>query len=172
MMTITVSHELTRMASTTNPSAFMQVKGMKSQKTSRSGDTLTTGDIKRLRDALAACDKAQGTRPMTDNTLVVHLTRRDNDITLPSELLAILLGVPLEECQHLEPQSITYGSYDAFPSKLAKDGKRRAREAYAHTGDENVWSAIGYWAAKEYGLTVKITIDDERSNQDQGGDRV
>lgn len=94
--------------------------------------------------------------PMTGKVITVTVTAHNDDLLFSHEAIALLLGVPVDQIRQLG--HVVTNTADV-PVELARSGKRRIREAYAAIGDDNdLCSAIEYWAAKDHGATVEFVF--------------
>ena len=69
---------------------------------------------------------------------------------LPAEALSLLMGVSAEEVRALGVQG------GAMPPQWAQAGRRRTREAQAHTGTNDLVSVLRYWAERDHGAQLRI----------------
>lgn len=72
------------------------------------------------------------------------IKRDDAGTILSTQAVSLLSGIPID---HLDPAA-------PIPNDGLKSGRRRTREAAAHTGDNDVVSVMKYWANKELSLDV------------------
>jgi hypothetical protein len=79
------------------------------------------------------------------NTITIHVMERNGDILFSSEGMALIFGMPLDT--------------NVFPPAVFKRGKRRVREAFAAIGDEDMWAAMEYWAAKDHNAAVEFDFE-------------
>lgn len=65
--------------------------------------------------------------------------------------ISLLYGVPVAQLEAL-PRPVT------LPDEWARQGRRRAREAEAHTGSNDVVETLAYWASRD--LNAAVTLED------------
>lgn len=98
---------------------------------------------------------------MTDdrNIIVVTIRWMDGEPLLDAEGMALLYGATADEIR----SHMTSDDHDPtkLPLELRKQGRRRAREAMAHTSIDSVQSALEYWADREYDSDIQIRLVDE-----------
>ncbi|ORM29237.1 hypothetical protein [Williamsia sp. 1135] len=92
----------------------------------------------------------------------------DGEPFLSTDALSLLLGVDegliAERFKQTDPS--TSAGVMLLPEAWMKQGRRRAREAMAHTGSNDMLSALRYWARKK-GLDVILTEDPEGGDAHQ-----
>jgi hypothetical protein len=82
-----------------------------------------------------------------------------DDFGISMEGVSLLLGVPVAD---LEVNPLTGKSN--VPKDWVQRGRRRAREAMAHTGGDDMVSVMEYWAAKEHDARLELVyVDSGRS---------
>ena len=99
---------------------------------------------------------------MTDNprpVIVIPMWDNGGEPIVGVEGMALLYGVPVDELR----SRATPGDFDTtkLPLEIRKQGRRRTREAQAHTGIDSVQSALEYWADREHGADIKLELRDE-----------
>jgi hypothetical protein len=72
--------------------------------------------------------------------------------------MSLLMGVPAEEIR-AHGRSAGNGVM-APPPNWVSAGRRRAKEAQAHTGSDDMVSGLKYWAQKDHGARLKIVYED------------
>lgn len=75
-----------------------------------------------------------------------------------SDGMALLFGVSPELVRAHSAKS-TLGSQTPIPDAWVKAGRRRAREAMAATGRDDMCSALAYWARRDLGVDVVDLVD-------------
>ena len=88
---------------------------------------------------------------MTD-PITIHVLIRDGEPLIDNQCLALLLGVEVEALRGLPIQN---GS-TSVPADWVKRGRRRAREAQAHTGSTAMLDSLRYWAMRDHGATLEV----------------
>lgn len=86
------------------------------------------------------------------NTITTRIRNADNEPMLDAEALALLFGVDLAEV-HALPM---VDGHSRIPREWVKRGRRRAREAQAHTGSDFILDALDYWARKDHGAALEV----------------
>ncbi|MEZ0385239.1 hypothetical protein [Mycobacterium sp. pW045] len=74
-----------------------------------------------------------------------------DDFGISMEGVSLLLGVPVAD---LEVNPLTGKSN--IPEDWILRGRRRAKEAMAHTGSDDMVSALEYWALKEHDARLEL----------------
>lgn len=74
---------------------------------------------------------------------------------VPAEEVSLLLGVPIEEV-HARTRGEHGLANMQLPNKWVRQGRRRASEARASTGKDDVVSVLRYWAEQEHGAELEI----------------
>ena len=88
-------------------------------------------------------------------TITVCIRNVDGEPMLDSQAMSLLFGVPAADIQALP----TAGGSSPIPRDWVRRGRRRAREAQAHTGSTAMLDALEYWADKEHGATITIVYE-------------
>jgi len=77
----------------------------------------------------------------------------DGEPMLDKYCMGVLLGV--------EPDAMLALPVEDGKSKIPRDwikrGRRRAREAMAHTGSDAMLDCLRYWAPKDHGAELEVT---------------
>lgn len=93
---------------------------------------------------------------MTPNpTITVTVRDTAGEPLLDGQGMSLLFGVPLADIHALPP----VGGGSPIPREWVKRGRRRAREAMARTGSDNVLDVLDYWADKEHGTSVTVVYE-------------
>lgn len=85
-------------------------------------------------------------------TLIVRVRDIDGELMLDSQCMSLLFGVPLDAIQAL-PR--TAGA-SPIPTEWIRRGRRRAKEARAHTHSDAMLESLRYWAEKDHGATLAV----------------
>lgn len=85
-------------------------------------------------------------------TIIIRITEHNGEIMMSPEALALIFGASREQIQ------LAAGGYYTIPGEMVKNGKRRTREAFAAVGDEDIWKAMEYWAAKDHDAAVEFVV--------------
>jgi hypothetical protein len=75
-----------------------------------------------------------------------------------SDGMALLFGVSVELVRAHSAKA-SYGDRTPIPEAWIKAGRRRAREAMAASGRDDMCSALAYWAQKDLGVEVVDLAD-------------
>ncbi len=91
---------------------------------------------------------------MTTNKITVTLRKGTDaeDWSMDMQCLALLYGVPLTDINALP---IANGCI-RIPSEWVKRGKRRVKEAEAHTGSDFVLDIMQFWAQRDHGADLEV----------------
>lgn len=89
-----------------------------------------------------------------NNTLTVTVTVRQNDgePMLDAQCMALAFGVDIAAVKALP---IVDGQM-RIPREWARRGKRRAKEAMAHTGSTELIDVLCYWANRDHGAELRV----------------
>lgn len=87
---------------------------------------------------------------------VLTTSNGEGEVKLTACGLSLLLGVDPTRIYHHLFELDNY----TLPAEWLQSGRRRKAEASAHTGSEDVFAALQYWAAKEFGFAV-VVLDQE-----------
>ncbi|WP_406816191.1 hypothetical protein [Mycobacterium sp. M23085] len=101
---------------------------------------------------------------MSDNTpLSMKLTIKvvNGEPLIDATALSLLFGVGEELVTALSARDTTNG-YTTFPPEWIRNGRRRAREAFAHTKSNDMVSSLTYWARKDRGAELQLVYEDEQ----------
>lgn len=87
----------------------------------------------------------------------ITITVRDigSDLMLDAQALALAFGVEVAAVRALP---IVNGT-SRIPREWARRGKRRAREAMAHTGSTALLDALRYWARQDHGAELRVVYE-------------
>jgi hypothetical protein len=88
---------------------------------------------------------------MTD-IITVHFTEINGEPMLDSAAMALLFGVEAEAVHDLP---MTNGT-SPIPREWVRRGKRRAKEAMAHTGSDALLDSLRYWARKDHSADLEV----------------
>lgn len=92
---------------------------------------------------------------MTTQSLIIRVRKIDGEILIDSQAMALLFGVDAELISaHSKRKTVTGAT--KFPSAWIQQGRRRAREAMAHTGSEAMLDSLRYWAQRDYGAELEV----------------
>ena len=89
----------------------------------------------------------------TTHTVVVKTI--GGEPMLDPQGMALLFGVEADAVRALPIKARAM----AIPSEWIKRGKRRTKEVLAHTGSNAFLDCLHYWAAKDYGATLKVVYE-------------
>ena len=92
---------------------------------------------------------------MTDTqppTVTVHIRNHHGENLLDMTAMALLFGVTVAEINALPSAD---GAL-TLPAKWLRQGRRRANEAKAHTGSDELFDALRYWARKDHGADLVV----------------
>lgn len=88
---------------------------------------------------------------MTDHTILIETI--DGEPMLSAEALSLLFGVPTEDITEFSKEhSNPHGT--VFPKTWLQAARRRAREAAAATGENDILTVLGFWAARDRNAVV------------------
>lgn len=90
---------------------------------------------------------------MTNSTITIEIRNVDTEPLLDAQAMALMFGVRLEDVNALP---VVDGA-SCIPSHWIKEGRRRTREAMAHTGSDFILDALAYWALKDHNSTLEVT---------------
>lgn len=85
---------------------------------------------------------------------VISVRHVDGELMLDTAALSLLLGVA--------PERISYHAQGrgtgvaALPEAWVRQGRRRAREAAAHTGSAAMLDGLRYWARMDHGADLEV----------------
>lgn len=85
-------------------------------------------------------------------TMRMYIKRIDGEPMLDAQCMALLFGV---ETTAVHALPIADGAM-RIPPEWVKRGKRRAREAMAHTGGRGVIDVLRYWAQRDHNAELKV----------------
>ena len=88
-------------------------------------------------------------------TYTVCVKTIDGEQMLDPQGMALLFGV---EADAVRAMPVKNGAM-AIPREWIKRGRRRAKEVLAHTGSDAMLDSLHYWAAKDYGATLKVIYE-------------
>lgn len=91
---------------------------------------------------------------MATTTRIELLRVTDGEPLLTATAMSLLLGVPVADLHNARRDDTKGTMY--LPNEWMKNGKRRTREAMAHTGDTDLISGLTYWAHQDHGASVEI----------------
>lgn len=83
---------------------------------------------------------------MTEHTILIETI--DGEPMLSADALSLLFGVPTENITKFSKEHSTAAG-TVFPHTWLQAGRRRAREAAAATGENDIFTALTYWAARD-----------------------
>lgn len=92
---------------------------------------------------------------MTASPITIRVRETDGDVLLDSQALAIAFGVEVTAVRALP---IVDGA-SRIPREWARRGKRRAREAMAHTGSDALLDALRYWARQDHDAELFVVYE-------------
>jgi hypothetical protein len=82
----------------------------------------------------------------------------DGEPMVSADGMALLFGISVELVR-AHSAKVTCGGSTPIPDAWLKAGRRRAREAMAATGCEDMCSSLTYWAQKDFGVDVLHLAD-------------
>lgn len=85
-------------------------------------------------------------------TITITVADVDGEPMLDSAALALLFGVELDAVRGLPVKD----GVSAIPNMWVKRGRRRSREAMAHTGSDAMLDGLRYWARKDHGAELEV----------------
>lgn len=91
----------------------------------------------------------------TTPTITITVKDVDGEPMLDSQCMALLFGVEVAAVNALPFRD----GQSAIPSMWIKRGRRRTREAQAHTGSTAMLDALEYWAAKDHGALLTVVYE-------------
>jgi hypothetical protein len=85
---------------------------------------------------------------MTPKTVVIRIATDGGGPLLDPTALGLLFGIAPETIR----AQVHYDSegYATFPLEWIRAGRRRAREAAAHTGIDDMGAVLAYWARQDH----------------------
>lgn len=94
-------------------------------------------------------------------TLTIRVANSVHGPLLPAEALSLLFGVAIDEIRaHME---LSAKGLTSMPPDWVRSGRRRAREAQAHNGYDDMVSVMQYWARKDFDADLVIENFDPSS---------
>jgi hypothetical protein len=94
----------------------------------------------------------------SDHQLTLIVKVIDGEPMIDATVMSLLFGVDEQLINALSRRDTANG-YTPIPMEWIRNGKRRAKEAAAHTGNNDVVSALTYWARKDRGALLQIVYD-------------
>ncbi len=88
---------------------------------------------------------------MTEHNILIETI--DGEPMLSADALSLLFGVPTEDINKFSKEHSTAAG-TVFPQTWLQAGRRRAREAAAATGENDILSALSFWAARDRNAIV------------------
>ncbi|WP_137149466.1 hypothetical protein [Mycolicibacterium sp. CR10] len=89
------------------------------------------------------------------NTITTRIKNVDAEPMLDTEAMALIFGV--------DPAAVlalpTVDGTSRIPREWVRRGRRRAKEAQAHTGSDFILDALHYWARKDHGATLEVVYE-------------
>lgn len=86
------------------------------------------------------------------NTITIRVTDIDGEPMLDATAMSLLFGVRTEEVSALPIGNGT----TRLPTEWLKRGRRRAREAMAHTGSDAMLDNLRYWARQDHAAELEV----------------
>ncbi|MCV7091767.1 hypothetical protein [Mycobacterium interjectum] len=93
-----------------------------------------------------------------DHQLTLTVKVINGEPMLDATAMSLLLGVDEQLIAALPRRDFANG-YTPIPQEWIRNGKRRAKEAAAHTGSNDMVSSLTYWAAKDRGAELQIVYE-------------
>lgn len=87
--------------------------------------------------------------------ITVTLRHVEAEPMLDAHAMSLLFGVDVTAVRALP---FTNGA-SPIPREWVKRGRRRAREAMAHTGSSAMLDALEYWAHKDHGAALEVVYE-------------
>ena len=84
-------------------------------------------------------------------TITVHITDVNGEPMMDGQGMALMFGVSLHDVNAL----VTDGDA-AIPNEWVRQGKRRAKEALAHSGSNELIDYLQYWARQDHDADVEV----------------
>ena len=84
----------------------------------------------------------------------INVRQIDGEAVIDSQAMMLLFGVAAERLTMIAGQSET--GLAELPQEWIQRGRRRAREASAHTGSEAMLDTLHYWARKDFGADLEV----------------
>ncbi len=85
-------------------------------------------------------------------TIKTEIRNVDTDPMLDSQALGLLFGVSVADVLALPMKDGT----SPIPREWIKRGRRRTREAMAHTGSDFIMDTLRYWAQKDHNADLEV----------------
>jgi hypothetical protein len=92
---------------------------------------------------------------MTAQPITVRIAEHDGEAMLDAQCMALLFGVELADIHALP----SVNGATPLPKEWIRRGRRRAREAQAHTGSDAMLDGLRYWAARDHGAELTVVYD-------------
>lgn len=89
--------------------------------------------------------------------LILTVKVIDGEPMIDKTGMSLLFGVAEELVT-----ALTANGPAPIPDEWIRNGKRRAKEAAAHTGSNDMVSSLTYWARKDRGAELRIVYDGGR----------
>lgn len=84
----------------------------------------------------------------------------DGEPMLSSDALSLLFGVGADLIKACSLKR-TRDGYTSFPEAWLKAGRRRAKEAAAATGENDLFTILSYWAKRDRDAVIVLVEEDQ-----------
>jgi hypothetical protein len=84
------------------------------------------------------------------NMITIRVKEATDDVLLDNQAVALLFGVDIAAVEALD-----YAK-EALPREWLPRGKRRAKEAMAHTGSTAMLDSLKYWARQDHNAELEV----------------
>jgi hypothetical protein len=85
-------------------------------------------------------------------TITTEIRSVDAEPILDSQAMALLFGVSVQDVLALP----MHDGASRIPNEWVRRGKRRTKEAQAHTGSDFILDILLYWAQKDHGADLEV----------------